>query len=91
MQCWKNALLKWLKLSMHKLKSFAERLLINLILYLKGDVLMMAMLFACRVVEGKTDFARVPTKLKEQVAEIIINDFALPEIIPEEFGGTLAA
>lgn len=50
---------------------------------------MMAMLFACRVVEGRTEFSKVPAKLKPQVAEIIINDFALPEIVPEEFGGTL--
>ena len=54
-----------------------------------GDAEMMAMLFACRVVEGRTEFERVPAKLKAQVAEIIINDFALPEIIPTEFGGTL--
>lgn len=52
---------------------------------------MMAMLFACRVVEGRTEFERVPNKLKAQVAEIIINDFALPEIIPTEYGGTLDA
>lgn len=51
---------------------------------------MMAMLFACRVVEGKTDFSRVPAKLKQQVADIIINDFALPEIVPVEYGGTMA-
>ena len=50
---------------------------------------MMAMLFACRVVEGRTDFDKVPAKLKEQVAEIIINDFNLPEMIPTEFGGSL--
>lgn len=50
---------------------------------------MMAMLFACRVIEGRTEFVRVPAKLKAQVAEIIINDFALPEIVPEEFGGIL--
>lgn len=73
------------------LKSFAERLLINLILLLKGEEEMMAMLFACRVVEGRTEWARVPAKLKAQVAEIIINDFALPEIIPAEYGGTLDA
>lgn len=52
---------------------------------------MMAMLFACRVVEGRTEFGRVPAKLKSKVAEIIINDFALPEIVPTEFGGTLTA
>ena len=50
---------------------------------------MMAMLFACRVVEGRTDFEKVPAKLKAQVAEIIITDFGLPEIIPVEVGGTL--
>lgn len=50
----------------------------------------MAMLFACRVVEGRTEFAAVPAKLKPQVAEIIINDFGLPEIVPAEYGGTAA-
>lgn len=49
---------------------------------------MMAMLFAVRVVEERTTFAKVPAKLKAQVAEIIINDFGLPELVPAEFGGT---
>ena len=71
------------------LSSIAERLLIK---FLKeGELEMMAMLFACRVVEGRTEFERVPAKLKVQVAEIIINDFALPEIIPTEYGGTADA
>lgn len=69
--------------------SIAERLLIKF--SKKGELEMMAMLFACRVVEGRTEFDRVPAKLKPQVAEIIINDFALPEIIPTEFGGTLTS
>ena len=69
--------------------SIAERLLIKF--SKKGELEMMAMLFACRVVEGRTEFARVPAKLKPQVAEIIINDFALPEIIPTEFGGSAEA
>jgi hypothetical protein len=51
----------------------------------------MAMLFACRVIEGRTEWDRVPAKLKAQVAEIIINEFALPELIPAEFGGTFEA
>ena len=59
--------------------------------YLKGMCEMMAMLFACRVVEGRTEFSAVPTKLKQQVADIIINDFALPDIVPTEYGGTAAA
>ena len=69
--------------------SIAERLLIKFLK--KGELEMMAMLFACRVVEGRTEWNRVPAKLKSQVAEIIINDFALPEIIPTEFGGTLTS
>ena len=52
---------------------------------------MMAMLFACRVVEGRTEFERVPAKLKSKVAEIIIHDFDMPELVPAEFGGTLTA
>ena len=71
------------------LRSIAEWLLIKILM--KGEQQMMAMLFACRVVEGRTEFERVPNKLKAQVAEIIINDFALPEIIPTEYGGTLDA
>ena len=59
--------------------------------YWKGMREMMAMLFACRVVEGRTEFNAVPAKLKQQVADIIINDFALPELVPTEYGGTAAA
>lgn len=51
---------------------------------------MMAMLFACRVVEGRTEFSAVPAKLKQSVADVIINDFGLPEIVPAEYGGTAA-
>ena len=38
---------------------------------LKGDVTMMAMFFAQRVILGKTAFADVPAVLKPQVAEIL--------------------
>ena len=55
----------------------------------KGEEQMMAMLFACRVIEERTKFDQVPRLLKQQVADIIINDFGMPEIIPTEFGGTL--
>ena len=65
---------------MRKLKQFIERM-----------VLMMAMLFACRLVDGRTaSFDMIPNKLKAQVAEIVINDFGLPEMVPAEFGGTMA-
>jgi len=72
-----------------------RKLLANLALaiYLnlsKGDFIMMAALFACRVVEGRTEFDAVPAKLKQQVADIIINDCGLPELVPVEFGGTRA-
>lgn len=52
---------------------------------------MIAMLFACRVVEGRTEFSAVPAKLKQQVADSIVNDFAVPEIVPLEYGGTASA
>ena len=45
---------------------------------------MMAMLFAQRVILGKTEFEAVPAKLKSQVAEILI-DSGLPELVPEEY------
>lgn len=57
----------------------------------KGEEQMMAMLFACRVIEERTKFDQVPRLLKQQVADIIINDFGMPEIIPTEFGGTMEA
>lgn len=50
-------------------------------------VIMMAMLFAQRVILGKCEFEQVPKKLKKQVAEILI-DSGLPEMVPAEFGGT---
>jgi len=40
---------------------------------MKGDVTMMAMFFAQRVILGKTVFADVPEVLKEQVREILID------------------
>lgn len=68
-----------------------RNLITNLVLgiFMKGDYEMMAMLFACRVVEDRTPFEKVPAKLKQQVADIIINDFSLPEIVPVEYGGTM--
>ena len=49
---------------------------------------MMAMLFAQRVILDKTKFSAVPAKLKAQVADILINECGLPELVPTEFGGT---
>lgn len=57
---------------------------------------MMAMLYASKIVMEATNyktgkpwvFEDVPAKLKAQVAEIIINDCGLPELVPAEYGGT---
>ena len=49
---------------------------------------MMGLLFATRVILGKTEFAAVPAKLKAQVADILINECGLPELVPTEYGGT---
>ncbi len=49
---------------------------------------MMAMLFAQRVILGKTSFEAVPAKLKHQVADILVNECGLPELVPTEYGGT---
>lgn len=49
---------------------------------------MMAMLFASRIILGKTNFDQVPAKLKKQVAEILIEDCGMPELVPTEFGGS---
>ena len=54
----------------------------------KGSTEMMAMLFAQRVILGKTEFNDVPAKLKSQVADILINECGLPELVPVEYGGT---
>lgn len=69
-------------------KWLAETALTIYLFLHKGEYEMMAMLFAIRVVEGRTEFARVPAKLKQAVADVIINDFELPELVPVEFGGT---
>lgn len=51
---------------------------------------MMAMLFAQRVILGKCEFNQVPAKLKKQVAEVLIEDCGMSELVPVEYGGTLA-
>ena len=51
-------------------------------------LLMMSLLFAQRVILGKTEFDKVPNKLKPQVADILINECGLPELVPVEYGGT---
>ena len=57
----------------------------------EGSEEMMAMLFAQRVILGKTEFDAVPAKLKKQVAKVLIEECGLPELVPAEFGGTADA
>ena len=71
------------------MREFWANLALNLYYILeKGSTEMMAMLFAQRVILGKTEFDKVPAKLKAQVADILINECGLPELVPTEFGGT---
>ena len=59
---------------------------------------MMAMLYASKICmeaeNPKTQkpwvFADVPAKLCQQVADILVNECGLPELVPESFGGTAA-
>ena len=60
-------------------------------LFVKGDRNMMAMLFAVRIVEERTKFDQVPRLLKQDVADILVKDFGMPELVPAEFGGTADA
>lgn len=77
----RTALLKWRKSSM--------RNLINRIkTYFERKVIMMAMLFSQRVILEKCTFEQVPKKLKKQVAEILVEECGMPELVPAEYGGT---
>lgn len=71
------------------MREFCARMALSIYFYMsKGDQEMMAMLFAQRVILGKTEFSAVPAKLKQQVAAILIDECGLPELVPAEFGGT---
>lgn len=70
------------------MRKFCAELALALYYICEGDAEMMAMLFAQRVILGKTDFDDVPNKLKEQVADILVNECGLPELVPVEYGGT---
>ena len=71
------------------MREFIARAALNVYFYFeKGSTEMMAMLFAQRVILGKTEFEQVPNKLKSQVADILINECGLPELVPAEYGGT---
>lgn len=70
------------------MRDFCTKLVLYLYFLLtKGNDEMMAMLFAQRVILGKTEFNAVPAKLKAQVAAILIEECGLPELVPADFGG----
>ena len=73
------------------MREFCAGLALSIYFLLIGGTEMMAMLFAIRVTLGKTEFSAVPAKLKPQVADILINECGLPELVPAEFGGTAEA
>ncbi len=71
------------------MREFIAELALNVYFTLqKGSKEMMAMLFAQRVILGKTEFEQVPAKLKAQVATILIDECGLPELVPVEYSGT---
>ena len=70
------------------MREFIAELALNVYFTLqKGSKEMMALLFAQRVILGKTEFSAVPAKLKAQVATILIEECGLPELVPAEYGG----
>ena len=79
---------RWQWWSMRNIREMCAGWALSIYLLLEGNKEMMAMLFAQRVILGKTEFDDVPAKLKNQVADILINECGLPELVPVEFGGT---
>ena len=69
-------------------KSFMRKLIKKIKETFERTVIMMAMLFAQRVNIGKCEFEQVPKKLQKQVAEILVDECGMPELVPAEFGGT---
>ena len=70
--------------------SFKNLLYKLLFIFIKGeDEVMMAMLFASKIILGKATFDKVPAKLKGQVAEILIDNgcedmITDPEYLPKD-------
>lgn len=69
-------------------KSFMRKLINKIKEKFERMFIMMAMLFAQRVILGKCEFEQVPKKLQKQVAEILVDECGMPELVPAEFGGT---
>ena len=69
-------------------KSFMRKLINKIKEKFERTVIMMAMLFAQRVILGKCEFEQVPKKLQKHVSGILIDECGMPELVPAEFGGT---
>ena len=54
-------------------------------IFTKGEDLMMAMLFATKIILGKATFGQVPRLLKQQVADILIENGCTELITEEEY------
>lgn len=80
----------WLKKFMRKFCADIA-LKVYFLFALKGEMEMMAMLFAQKIILEVTTFEKVPKKLKQQVAKILIDECGVPELVPPEFGGTMPA
>ena len=70
-------------------KSFMRKFINNIRERFERTVIMMAMLFAQRVLLEKCTFEQVPNKLKQQVADILVNECGTPELVPTQYGGTM--
>lgn len=86
----KQSLWSWLKKSMRKVCANIA-LKVYFLFASKGEQEMMAMLFAQKIILEVTTFAKVPAKLKQQVAKILVDECGVPELVPPEFGGTMSA
>lgn len=85
---------------MWSIRKFIANVALNIYFkFEKGSTEMMAMLYASKITMEATnpktkkpwEFADVPPKLKAQVADILINECGLPELVPVEYGGTADA
>ena len=70
------------------MRKFCARMALYLYFKLEGGIDLMAMLFAQRVILGNAEFTQVPAKLQREVATILVEECGMPDLVPEEFGGT---
>lgn len=74
---------------MREFKRMIAEWLTKILIRIGEEMEMVAMLYASRIISGKKKFADVPSGLKEQVADYLINDCERPDLVPTEYGGTM--